>query len=100
MPSPLPPIGRSVPSLVSLTADVVARHAHSLRPEHLQFLGEYLSTLILSHVIANKKLDYYVAKTFLESGHETIVEALGELDLLAGISAVAPSACRPSKGPL
>lgn len=85
----------SPPSLVSLCAEVLAANARALTPEALRFLGERLSALVLARIVARSALDYEVARTFLSSGHPAIVDALSELDLLAGITAVAPTPCRP-----
>lgn len=84
-----------LPSLVDLCADVLAAHAHALTPEALRFLGERLSARVLSHILARSKLDYGVACTFLASGHAAIVDELSGLDLLAGMTGVAATPCRP-----
>lgn len=86
---------REVPSLLSLCADKLAAAAHGLTPEHLQGIGETLSTLLLSRIVAQQRLDFRIAKAFLGSGHPSIVAALGEIDLLAGMVAVSPTPCRP-----
>lgn len=84
--------------MLSLCADVVARNAHGLTPQHLEALGEQLSSLLLLRIVALGRLDFHIARTFLDSRFEGIVEALQGLDLLAGLSAVAPTACRPTGG--
>ena len=68
-----------------------------LQPEHLVYVGERLSVLLLSKIVAKQRLDYSIAKSFIESGHPSIVDALNELDLLAGIPSIPQTACRPLK---
>lgn len=84
-----------VPSLVELASDVVAAHAHMLLPEHLEHIGEKMTALLLFKIIRARRLDFTIAKTFLGCTFSSIQEALKDVDLLAGISAVPQTPCRP-----
>lgn len=86
-----------MPSLLHLAAEAAAQRPHALTPAHLLALGEDLTALLLATVARRLRLDYYVAEAFLATGYPSVVEALQELDLAAGLTGVAPTACRPSR---
>ena len=91
--------GSSVPSLVSLAIDALARNPHVFlaQPGSLSALGERLASLLLLSIAKRGGLTYEICTAFSASGHASVVAAVGELDLLAGLGAT-PSkyeACRP-----
>jgi len=84
-----------VPTLLALCIDVLAAEPHVLTPGALAGLGEQLSAHLLARILSRGKLDFVVARTFLQSGHAGIAEALREVDLLAGLVGAAHTPCRP-----
>jgi hypothetical protein len=87
-----------VPSLVDLCVDALAARPHVLTGDDLAALGPELSARLLARIIELVRLDYTVARAFLQCGHEGIVSALEGLDLLAGLTALSPhTACRPAR---
>lgn len=87
-----------IPTLVDLCVDALAARPHALTGDDLAGLGPELSARLLARIIELVRLDYAVARAFLQSGHEDIVAALQGLDLLAGLTALSPhTACRPAR---
>jgi hypothetical protein len=72
-----------VPQLTQLVLDLLAR-----KPELVVDLGgvdEHLSVGLLSRIMRAGRLDFRLACVFRDSGHETIREAIGSLDLVAAV---------------
>ena len=80
------PAAPALPSLLLLTADRLAAAPHLLTSEALLSVGEMLTALLLSRVVKRGALTYAIARAFLETRYEMVIDALSSLDLLAGIA--------------
>ena len=106
MPRPRPTSVRFVPqrppckSLRELARDTLSAHAELIPTDAVDALDEATAADVVRWIMAKQKLTTSIAQRFMASRHVELSRALGELDLVAGVSTYGDGYCpRLSRGP-
>ena len=106
MPRPRPTSVRFVPqrppckSLRELALDTLSAHAELIPTDAVDALDEATAADVVRWIMAKQKLTTSIAQRFMASRHVELSRALGELDLVAGVSTYGDGYCpRLSRGP-
>ena len=105
-PRPRPTSVRFVPqrppckSLRELALDTLSAHAELIPTDAVDALDEATAADVVRWIMAKQKLTTSIAQRFMASRHVELSRALGELDLVAGVSTYGDGYCpRLSRGP-
>jgi hypothetical protein len=106
LPRPRPTSVRFVPqrppckSLRELALDTLSAHAELIPTDAVDALDEATAADVVRWIMAKQKLTTSIAQRFMASRHVELSRALGELDLVAGVSTYGDGYCpRLSRGP-
>ena len=106
IPRPRPTSVRFVPqrppckSLRELALDTLSAHADQIPTDAVDALDEATAADVVRWIMAKQKLTTSIAQRFMASRHVELSRALGELDLVAGVSTYGDGYCpRLSRGP-
>ena len=106
IPRPRPTSYRFVPqrppckSLRELALDTLSAHAELIPTDAVDALDEATAADVVRWIMAKQKLTTSIAQRFMASRHVELSRALGELDLVAGVSTYGDGYCpRLSRGP-
>ena len=106
LPPPRPTSVRFVPqrppckSLRELALDALSQHAELIPTDAVDALDEATAADVVRWIMAKQKLTTSIAQRFMASRHVELSRALGELDLVAGVSTYGDGYCpRLSRGP-
>ena len=106
LPRPRPTSVRFVPqrppckSLRELALDTLSAHADQIPTDAVDALDEATAADVVRWIMAKQKLTTSIAQRFMASRHVELSRALGELDLVAGVSTYGDGYCpRLSRGP-
>ena len=106
IPRPRPTSVRFVPqrppckSLRELALDALSAHAELIPTDAVDALDEATAADVVRWIMAKQKLTTSIAQRFMASRHVELSRALGELDLVAGVSTYGDGYCpRLSRGP-
>ena len=106
IPRPRPTSVRFVPqrppckSLRELALDTLSQHAELIPTDAVDALDEATAADVVRWIMAKQKLTTSIAQRFMASRHVELSRALGELDLVAGVSTYGDGYCpRLSRGP-
>ena len=106
IPRPRPTSVRFVPqrppckSLRELALDTLSAHADQIPTDAVDALDEATAADVVRWIMAKQKLTTSIAQRFMASRHVEMSRALGELDLVAGVSTYGDGYCpRLSRGP-
>ena len=106
LPRPRPTSVRFVPqrppckSLRELALDALSQHAELIPTDAVDALDEATAADVVRWIMAKQKLTTSIAQRFMASRHVELSRALGELDLVAGVSTYGDGYCpRLSRGP-
>ena len=106
VPRPRPTSVRFVPqrppckSLRELALDTLSAHAELIPTDAVDALDEATAADVVRWIMAKQKLTTSIAQRFMASRHVELSRALGELDLVAGVSTYGDGYCpRLSRGP-
>ena len=106
IPRPRPTSVRFVPqrppckSLRELALDTLSAHAELIPTDAVDALDEATAADVVRWIMAKQKLTTSIAQRFMASRHVELSRALGELDLVAGVSTYGDGYCpRLSRGP-
>jgi hypothetical protein len=106
LPRPRPTSVRFVPqrppckSLRELALDTLSTHAELIPTDAVDALDEATAADVVRWIMAKQKLTTSIAQRFMASRHVELSRALGELDLVAGVSTYGDGYCpRLSRGP-
>ena len=93
-----PPLRRS---LRELALDTLSAHAELIPTDAVDALDEATAADVVRWIMAKQKLTTSIAQRFMASRHVELSRALGELDLVAGVSTYGDGFCpRLSRGPV
>jgi hypothetical protein len=87
-------------SLRELALDTLSAHADQIPTDAVDALDEATAADVVRWIMAKQKLTTSIAQRFMASRHVELSRALGELDLVAGVSTYGDGYCpRLSRGP-
>ena len=87
-------------SLRELALDTLSAHAELIPTDAVDALDEATAADVVRWIMAKQKLTTSIAQRFMASRHVELSRALGELDLVAGVSTYGDGYCpRLSRGP-
>ena len=88
--APPPRGGRAAAGRSRRRRDGPGAHAHLVPTDAIDALDEAPAADLLRWILAKKKLTTAIARKFMASRHRELADALGDLDLVAGVANYGP----------